>query len=124
MTPIRPPAVIAAMVAALAVAACGSGGSRSADGTATGARPATVAVRTFQFQPGTLEVSPGTVVRWTNEDDIEHTVTDGAPDTPSGRFDGELAGRGSTVDRAFDEAGTHDHSCRRHPSMTGRVVVR
>ena len=45
------------------------------------------AIRVFQFQPGALEVRPGTRVMWTNQDDITHTVTSGVPGSPDGRFD-------------------------------------
>jgi plastocyanin len=39
--------------------------------------PATVDVRTFQFQEPLLEVQAGTEVVWSNRDAIEHTVTSG-----------------------------------------------
>jgi plastocyanin len=46
--------------------------------------PVEVTVRTFTFGPKVLEIAPGATVVWTNADDIEHTVTSGAPDRPGG----------------------------------------
>ena len=38
---------------------------------------ATVEIRSFQFAPAVLEVVRGTIVTWTNRDDILHTATAG-----------------------------------------------
>ena len=39
---------------------------------------------------GTIEVEPGTTITWLNEDNIDHTVTSGTPNEPTGVFDAEL----------------------------------
>lgn len=44
---------------------------------------------------GTSDVA----VTWVNQDDIDHTVTSGTPESPGGRFDATLAGKGSTAKR-------------------------
>jgi plastocyanin len=85
--------------------------------------PDTVAVRLFQFQPKAVEVTAGTVVRWTNHDDIEHTVTSGAPDRPAGRFAVRLPARGASAAVSFAEPGVHHYFCERHPSMRGEIRV-
>ena len=82
------------------------------------------AVRVFQFQPGTLEVPPGSRITWRNEDDITHTVTSGTAGNPDGRFDLQLGGRGTEGSVVFSESGTYPYFCARHPSMRGEVVVR
>ena len=113
-----------ALPLALLVAACGGGGdsiSSPADDTTT--RPAAVEIRTFRFAPSPLEVEAGTTVRWTNRDDIEHTVTAGTPEALEQSFDGSLAKAGDTFEHTFAEPGTYVYFCRRHTSMTGRVVV-
>ena len=82
------------------------------------------AIRVFQFQPGALEVRAGTRVTWTNQDDITHTVTSGAPGSPDGRFDVRLAGKGASGSATFSDPGVYPYFCARHQSMRGEVVVR
>jgi plastocyanin len=89
-----------------------------------GAAVASAAIHVFQFQPGALEVHPGTRVTWTNQDDITHTVTSGVPGTPDGRFDVRLAGKGVSGSATFSEPGVFPYFCARHASMRGEVVVR
>jgi plastocyanin len=85
---------------------------------------ASAAIRVFQFQPGALEVRPGTRVTWTNHDDITHTVTSGAPGSPDGRFDVRLDGKGMSGGAEFPDRGVYPYFCARHTSMRGEVVVR
>jgi plastocyanin len=89
-----------------------------------GGAGARVAIRVFQFQPGAVEVRAGAPVTWTNQDDITHTVTSGAPGSPDGRFDVRLAGKGASGTTTFSGPGRHPYFCARHPSMRGEVVVR
>ena len=89
-----------------------------------GGAAATAAIRVFQFQPGALEVRPGTRVTWTNQDDITHTVTSGTPGSPDGRFDVPLDGKGATGGATFSAPGVYPYFCARHTSMRGEVVVR
>jgi plastocyanin len=93
-------------------------------GLATGvAAPPSVAIHGFQYAPAELEVRAGTRVVWTNEDEIAHTVTSGAPDSLDGRFDGALARVGTTYGRVFDAPGVYPYHCARHPFMRGVVRV-
>jgi len=85
--------------------------------------PAEVTVRTFTFGPKVLEIAPGTTVAWTNADDIEHTVTSGAPDRPDGAFDHSLAAKGATATVRFDATGSWSYFCKRHSFMRGEVRV-
>jgi plastocyanin len=91
----------------------------------TGAEAAgpTVRVHVFQFKPGTVAVAPGTRIVWTNEDDIEHTVTAGAPEQPSDRFDIALATKGTSAGVAFAERGVYPYFCKRHQHMRGEIRV-
>ena len=89
-----------------------------------GGAGASAAIRVFQFQPGALEVRAGTRVTWTNQDDITHTVTSGAPGSPDGRFDVRLAGKGASGSATFSDPGVYPYFCTRHQSMRGEVVVR
>ncbi len=91
---------------------------------ATAADAATgVYVQLFQFRPGAIAVKSGERVTWTNQDDIEHTVTAGVPAEPDGRFDFTLDGKGTTASTAFPTPGTYTYFCRRHQHMRGEVKV-
>jgi plastocyanin len=85
--------------------------------------PETLEIRLFQFQPTAVEVKAGTVVRWVNRDEIEHTVTSGEPDHPAGRFAVRLPARGASASVSFAEPGVHRYFCERHPSMRGEIRV-
>jgi len=82
-----------------------------------------VTVKTFAFGPKALQVTAGTTVVWTNQDDIEHTITSGAPDRPDGAFDRTLAAKGATASVRFDTAGTWSYFCTRHSFMRGEIRV-
>jgi plastocyanin len=84
---------------------------------------APVAVRLFRFQPDTLRVSAGTRVVWVNGDEIEHTVTSGAPERADGRFALRLATAGDSAAVVVDRPGTHAYFCERHTSMRGVLIV-
>ncbi len=84
---------------------------------------AAVEIRAFQFQPPAIEVPVGTRVTWTNQDQIEHTVTAGIPDTMRTDFGGTLAGKGSAFGVTFDRAGTYRYFCARHHFMRGEIRV-
>jgi plastocyanin len=102
------------LAAALALAGCG-GGQR-----------ATVDVRTFDFQPDPLKVSPGTKVTFVNHDAIGHTVTAGTRRDPGGRFDEKLAASTGQATITFDKPGRYPYFCSVHPGagMTAEVIVR
>lgn len=80
-------------------------------------------IKLFMFNPEPLEVKAGTTVVWTNEDNIEHSVTSGTPPTPDGSFDSELFTQGKTYAFTFSEPGAYAYFCKRHPSMIGAVNV-
>jgi plastocyanin len=83
--------------------------------------PATATIRLFQFQPSRLEVAAGRRVTWTNQDQIEHTVTSGTPEKPDGRFDVRLEGQGATGSVELGAPGVYPYFCRRHQSIRGEV---
>ncbi|MGH9038329.1 MAG: plastocyanin/azurin family copper-binding protein [Acidimicrobiia bacterium] len=82
-----------------------------------------VLIKGFIFKPSPLEVKAGTQVTWTNEDQILHTVTAGAPGQLTGAFDQEMPGRGAVFNFTFNDPGTYQYFCQRHNSMTGTVTV-
>jgi len=104
-----------------------------------------VGMTTRKFDPATVEVAPGTTVRWRNTSAHAHTVTayeeeipDGTEFWSTGEFDsqaaaedGWLAGsegaiyEGETYEHTFETVGTHPYFCIPHEAsgMVGNVVV-
>jgi plastocyanin len=86
-------------------------------GTASG--QGDVRIIDFEYMPSILEVTPGTVVKWTNEDSAPHTATAKDESFDTGRLD-----KGASVQITFDSAGTsYDYICTYHTYMKGRIVV-
>lgn len=82
-----------------------------------------VDIQVFQFMPNVLEVKAGTTVIWTNKDNIEHSITSGAPGKPGGKFDSGFFTQGKTFSFTFTEPGDYPYFCMRHNSMQGMVRV-
>jgi amicyanin len=80
--------------------------------------PIEVKIDNFSFGPSELKVAVGTIVTWTNRDDIPHTVvsTDGA-------FKSKVLDTDEKFSFTFSKAGTYPYFCSIHPKMTGKVVV-
>jgi len=77
-----------------------------------------VFIQGMAFSPTTLNVTAGTVVKWTNKDALVHTVT-----SDSTLFDsGNIAVNG-VYSYTFNSAGTFTYHCKIHPTMKGTVVV-
>ena len=70
------------------------------------------------FSPGTINVTVGTTVTWTNRDGIAHTVT-----SDTGVFDSGTLNNNGVYSYTFNTAGTFPYFCVLHPGMTGSVVV-
>ena len=75
-----------------------------------------VTIANFAFAPGTITVTPGTTVTWTNNDSATHTATGTGFDT------GSIA-PGASAAFTFTTAGSFAYHCAIHPAMTGSVVV-
>lgn len=79
-----------------------------------------VTISNFAFSPPAITVAAGTEVRWTNQDDIPHTVT--SNDGTS--FSSPLLDSGDEFHQRFPKPGTYPYHCALHPFMTGKVIVR
>jgi plastocyanin len=111
------------VVAAVFVAACGSGpapaGTSVPETQAAGASSEVpVSVSNFAFDPQSVTVKVGATVRWTNQDSARHTITSDAGDWDSGSLS-----QGQSYSHTFTQEGTFTYHCTVHPSMTGTVVV-
>src|SRR5215831_14367242 len=90
-------------------------------GPAATAAPATVEVKidNFSFGPQSITVAVGTSVKWTNRDDIPHTVV-----SSEGVFKSRVLDTDETFSFTFSKAGSYPYFCSIHPKMTGTVLVK
>jgi len=116
--------------------ACGTGGvdmapteppaTEEAEPTATeeltAGAEAQVTMENSTFEPEEITIEVGTMVRWSNQDQVQHTVTAGTRDNPTDLFDQSVPAGGS-FSFTFDEPGTYEYFCAIHPGMSGVVIV-
>jgi plastocyanin len=77
-----------------------------------------VAIDNFSFTPSAISVPAGTTVRWTNRDDIPHTIV-----SDDRTFKSPVLDTDGVFSRQFAASGTFKYFCSIHPTMTGTVVV-
>ena len=73
------------------------------------------------YDPTTLTVTAGSIVRWVNKDDVPHTVT-------FTKESGISCGTGiitpsQSCSAKFDSPGTYDYSSAMDQSMHGTIIV-
>ena len=73
------------------------------------------------YRAGSITVSPGTTVRWVNEDRALHTVTS---EGSGGPLASKELGRGDSYEYTFREPGQYDYYCVVHPFMKSGVTVK
>jgi len=96
------------------------GASAARNGGGEGAANATEAeIRAMKFRQDRIEVAAGTTVRWTNNDQLQHSVT-----ANDGSWDSGLINPGGTWTHTFTQPGEYAFHCTPHPFMKGVVVVR
>jgi len=117
---------LAVLAASLGVACSSKGTEPAADATQpTASSQAAVSLSGLAFTPATVNISAGGTVVWTDNEDVEHTVTAGTNEQPDpSTFDMVLTS-GKTFSHTFSAPGTYSFFCRRHPlNMQGQVIVR
>ena len=78
------------------------------------------------YSPERLEISEGTTVTWTNDDDsaLLHTITSGNPESGhDGKFDSAFMAPGTTFRFTFEKSGNYDYFCVLHQFMRGEISV-
>lgn len=87
------------------------------------AKPSTgandIVVDSFNFAPATISVPVGTVVTWTNRDDVPHNIV-----STERQFKSPVLDTDETFSHVFTKAGSYNYYCSIHPKMTGQIVVR
>ena len=109
--------VVLGVLLALQVAAFGQSKTAAAQDPKPAAE-AKVKIDNFSFSPQTITVAAGTTVRWTNGDDIPHTVV-----SDEKTFKSKVLDTDQEFTFTFDKPGTYSYFCSIHPHMTGKVVV-
>ena len=133
--------LVAPLILAMALAACGGGddtptatapadvsptatspGEATPTSTAESA-PTAVASPIQRFTLEDLTVQVGTIVTWTNLDGASHTTTSGAPGSLSGVWDSGVLSNGGTFSFTFAGPGEFAYFCNIHPSMRATITV-
>jgi len=81
-------------------------------------KPVAVGIENFTFNPAVISIPKGGTVRWTNRDDIPHTVV---ADDKS--FKSKVLDTGDSFEQVFTNAGTVGYFCSLHSHMQGKVIV-
>ena len=95
-------------------------GAMLALGAVAAEEPPAVTIDNFTFGPKELTVPVGTTVKWTNRDDIPHTVVE----TGSRVFRSKALDTDDTFSYTFANAGTFTYFCSLHPQMVGKIIVK
>lgn len=80
-----------------------------------------VTIERSRFSETNLTVSPGTTVRFVNQDAFDHTVT--ARDDAPVVFDSGPMAQGAVFEIEIDRVGTYRYFCEIHPTMRATIVV-
>ncbi len=83
------------------------------------ARQVEVKIDNFSFSPAVITVPAGTTIRWTNRDDIPHTVVSDDRTT----FRSKPLDTDEQFTFTFTKPRTYSYFCSIHPKMTGKVMV-
>ena len=103
---------VALLAATVFAAGCGAGESSEPIATTE-----VKMVKSYRFDPKTIQIGAGQTVTWTNEDNFTHTVQ------VEGQADHQV-GRGESVEITFDTPGTYHYVCTLHSQdMDGTVIV-
>ena len=95
--------------------------TRDNQAVAQDSKPALVEVKidNFSFSPASITVPLGTTVKWTNRDDIPHTVVSDKEVFKSKTLDTD-----EQYSYTFTKPGEYGYFCSIHPKMTGKVTVK
>ena len=77
-----------------------------------------VTIDNFSFKPALLAVKAGTILTWTNHDDIPHSIV-----CPALKVRSHVLDTGQSFTFRFEGVGEFDYFCGLHPHMKGRVKI-
>jgi plastocyanin len=111
--------ILGVAIVSIALGIGSASGATAAPAAAPTPSEAAVTIDNFSFTPATITVPVGTTVRWTNHDDIPHTVV-----SDDKTFKSKALDTDEQFTYTFTKAGTYNYFCSIHPKMTGVVVVK
>jgi plastocyanin len=79
----------------------------------------TIMIRNFAFEPQTMTVKVGSIVRWENRDTVTHRIMFSDKNVAGS----DLLSFSQSSSKKFDHSGTFTYYCSIHPEMTGTVIV-
>lgn len=107
--------LVAVTVIAVSIVA---GGSKHLFAAPPAASETQVKIDNFTFAPQSITVPVGSSIRWTNRDDIPHTVV-----SDDKSFKSKPLDTNDEFSFTFTKPGTYSYFCSIHPKMTGKVIV-
>jgi len=96
----------------------------------------TISIQNLKFIPQNIQVTPGTIIHWTNRDPVDHDITSGVSINgrkarglkktrlPDGKFSSGLFGKNKGFTVTLSKPGEYPYYCSVHPFMTGKIIVK
>jgi len=75
-------------------------------------------IKEYMFQPQDLTLPVGSVVVWTNHDQVPHTIAETTKKFRSAALD-----TGESFQVTFKDPGVYRYFCTLHPQMVGKITV-
>jgi len=94
------------------------GNSSQTEETLTEGDAVQMSIQNLNFGEPELKIAVGTMVKWTNDDEVIHTVT-----SDDDVFESGFMTTGTSFEYTFDESGEYGYSCVIHPQMVGKIIV-
>lgn len=81
-----------------------------------------ISINDFIFKTTYLKIKKGTMVTWTNDGQISHTVTSADTSAKKGLSSGMLE-NGASYNFTFNDAGVYEYHCSMHPEQMKGVIT-
>jgi plastocyanin len=116
--------LVAVLLLVVLAAGCGDkksegSGAATDPAGASGGKFVAVAMKDILFVPEKVTARVGQSVRWTNEDEVQHTVQA----SKGADFESKTLSKGDTYVAKLTKPGTIDYVCTIHPSQRGTITV-
>jgi plastocyanin len=118
------------LICVAALAGCGGGTSSATPNVPTPTTPSPSGplmvtmpmgasfLTTTAYVPNPITVSMGSTIKWTNNDNVAHTVS-----SQNNLWDSGDIEPGATYSRTFQSTGSFPYYCVYHPGMVGTIAV-